>query len=63
MLVLSRKPGERVCVGRDITFTVVEIHGDRVRIAVSAPQDVTILRGELQTRVASGDQLQQSVER
>jgi carbon storage regulator len=47
MLVLSRKPGEKIIIGSGITLTVVEVRGDRVRLAVDAPPDVRILRSEL----------------
>jgi len=47
MLVLSRKPGEKVIIGDGITLTVVEVKGNRVRIGIDAPDDVRILRAEL----------------
>jgi carbon storage regulator len=47
MLVLSRKPGEQVFIGNGITLTVVEVKGNRVRLAFDAPDDVRILRAEL----------------
>ncbi len=47
MLVLSRKPGEKVVIGNGITLTVVQVKGDRVRLAFAAPDQVRILRGEL----------------
>ncbi len=47
MLVLSRKPGEKLVIGGGIVLTVLEIIGGRVRIGVEAPADVRILRGEL----------------
>ena len=47
MLVLSRKPGEQVVLGNDITLTVVEVRGERVRLAFDAPDQVRILRAEL----------------
>ena len=47
MLVLSRKPGEQVVIGNDITITVVEVQGNRVRVGIDAPEQVRILRGEL----------------
>ena len=46
MLVLSRKPGEQVVLGDGITLTVVEVKGDRVRLAFDAPQQVPIRRAE-----------------
>jgi len=48
MLVLSRKPGEQLKIGNDITVTILEIHGRTVRVGVQAPGNVRILRGELQ---------------
>jgi carbon storage regulator len=47
MLVLSRKPGEKVVIGNGITLTVVEVQGNRVRLAFNAPDQVPILRAEL----------------
>lgn len=48
MLVLSRKIGERIHVGSDITIEVRRVAGNRVTLAVDAPRDMRILRGELQ---------------
>ena len=50
MLVLSRKPGEKVVIGGAITLTVVEVRRDRVRLAFDAPAQVHILRAELACR-------------
>jgi carbon storage regulator len=47
MLVLSRKPGEKIVIGKGITVTIVELAGNRVRIGVDAPDQLRILRGEL----------------
>jgi carbon storage regulator len=47
MLVLSRKTGEKVCIGNDVTFVVLEISGRQVRIGIDAPTRVRILRQEL----------------
>ncbi len=47
MLVLSRKVGERIHVGDNIVLEVRRIAGNRVTIALEAPRDVRILRGEL----------------
>jgi carbon storage regulator len=46
MLVLSRKRGETLLIGNDISVTVVEIKGNRTRIAIKAPDQVTVLRTE-----------------
>jgi len=47
MLVLSRKPSEKVVIDGNITITVVEFNGGRVKIGIEAPPDVAIMRGEL----------------
>jgi carbon storage regulator len=47
MLVLTRKPGEKVVIGRNITVTLLEVVGSRVRVGIEAPADIDILRGEL----------------
>ena len=47
MLVLTRKPGEKIFIGDNVSLTVVEVKGDSVRIAVDAPREVKIYRGEI----------------
>lgn len=47
MLVLSRKAGEQIHIGDEITIEVRRLAGNRVALAVQAPRDVRILRGEL----------------
>ena len=47
MLVLSRKQGESIRINDNITINIVSVGPGRVKIAIDAPQDVTILRGEL----------------
>ena len=47
MLVLTRKPCERVVIDGNITVTVAEIKGNRVRLVFDAPDDVCIMRSKL----------------
>lgn len=47
MLVLSRKVGEVIVVGSNIRITVVAVKGEKVRIGISAPKDVTVDRQEI----------------
>lgn len=47
MLVLSRKEGERLVIGDNITLIVSRISGNRVTVGIEAPVDVKIYRGEL----------------
>lgn len=47
MLILQRRTGESIRIGEDIEITVVSTEGGRVRLSISAPKEVTILRSEL----------------
>ena len=47
MLVLSRKPGESVCIGDDVRVTVVSTGSNKVRIGIEAPEDVAVDRHEV----------------
>ena len=47
MLILQRKRGESLLIGEDISVTVVSVDGERVRLAISAPPEVSVLRSEL----------------
>lgn len=47
MLILQRKPGESLVIGDDVRISVVSIEGGRVRLAISAPPEISILRSEL----------------
>lgn len=47
MLVLSRKKNEAIVIDDDIEIVVVEIRGDKVRLGVEAPRDVTVHRREV----------------
>jgi carbon storage regulator len=47
MLVLSRKKNESIVINNDITITVVEIRGDKVRLGIVAPKDVSVHRQEV----------------
>lgn len=47
MLVLSRKKNEKIVIGDDVVITVVEIHGDKVRLGIEAPKEITVHRQEV----------------
>ena len=47
MLVLSRKAGERIQIGENITVIISRVVGNRVTVGIEAPGDVRIVRGEL----------------
>jgi len=50
MLVLTRKPNESIVLGDNIVVTVLEVIGQKVRLGIKAPADVTIWRKELVDR-------------
>lgn len=47
MLVLSRKKDEKIIIGENITLMVIEIRGDKVRLGIDAPKDVSVHREEV----------------
>jgi carbon storage regulator len=47
MLVLSRRAGESVVVGDDVTISILEVRGDVVRVGIAAPRSVAVHRAEL----------------
>ena len=47
MLVLSRKPGERILIGDQVAVTIVRIGPNTVRVGIEAPKDMNIVREEL----------------
>jgi carbon storage regulator len=47
MLVLSRRAGESVVLGDDVTVTILEVRGDVVRVGIEAPRSVKVHRAEL----------------
>lgn len=52
MLVLTRKTGETILIGSDITITILEVRGDSVKIGINAPRSVAVHRGEVMNEVA-----------
>ena len=44
MLILTRRPTQTLTIGSEVTVTVLEIRGNRVRIGVNAPRDIAVLR-------------------
>ena len=53
MLVLSRKKNESIIINDNITVTVIEIRGDKVRLGIEAPKDVTVHRREVYEAIQS----------
>lgn len=55
MLVLSRKVGERIWIGDNISVTIVRITGGGVRLGIEAPAELPVVREELKARIESAD--------
>jgi carbon storage regulator len=51
MLILTRRVGETVMIGSEITVTVLGVKGNQVRIGVNAPKDVSVHREEVYERI------------
>jgi carbon storage regulator len=56
MLVLTRKIGEGIVIGDDITITIVEMKGGAVRVGIDAPREKKIYRQEVVERIAKENQ-------
>ena len=54
MLILTRKIGESLMVGDDVTVTVLEVNGGQVRIGIKAPRDIAVHREEVFDRIQDG---------
>ncbi|MCR5833367.1 MAG: carbon storage regulator CsrA [Selenomonadaceae bacterium] len=56
MLVLTRKPRQQIMIGDNIVINVVEVQGENVRIAIDAPRDIKIYRGEIYRAIQEENQ-------
>jgi carbon storage regulator len=56
MLILTRRPRQVVMVGRDVQIMVLDIAGDRVRLGITAPREIRVLRQEPKRHSASPGQ-------
>ena len=52
MLILTRRERQVVLVGADIQITVVDVDGDRVRLGITAPREIKVLRQEVRDNLA-----------
>ena len=63
MLILTRRKGESLMIGDDISVTVLGVRGTQVRIGVNAPQDVSVHRQEIYDRIKSQNEQEGGGER
>ncbi len=55
MLILTRRVGESLVIGDDITITVLGVKGNQARLGVNAPRDVAVHREEIMDKIQAGD--------
>ena len=56
MLILTRRVGETVMIGNDVTVTVLGVKGNQVRVGVNAPKEVAVHREEIYERIKREEQ-------
>ena len=58
MLILTRRIGETVMIGKDVSITVLRVKGNQVRLGVNAPKEVSVQREEIFQRMGDGEHVE-----
>jgi carbon storage regulator len=61
MLILTRRIGETIRIGHEVSVTVLDIRGNQIRLGVLAPKSLSVHREEVFRRIAAGEHSPQSV--
>jgi carbon storage regulator len=51
MLVLRRKPGDTICIGDNITVTVLDVTNQQIRMGINAPKEIAVHKEEIYKRI------------
>ena len=60
MLILTRRKGEALVIGDEVTVTVLSVQGNQVRIGINAPKDVAVHREEIWEKIRDQDEDEQA---
>lgn len=56
MLVLTRRKGESIMIGSEVSVTILDVRGDQVRVGIDAPRSIKVHREEVYQQVAAANQ-------
>ena len=60
MLILTRKVGESLLIGDDVSITILNVRGNKVKIGVKAPKEISVHREEIYQRIKQAEDKEQS---
>ena len=60
MLILTRKVGESLLIGDDVSITILHVRGNQVKIGVKAPKEISVHREEIYQRIKQAEDKEQS---
>ncbi len=56
MLVLTRRPGEWISIGDDVTVKVLSVKGDQIQLGIVAPREIRVDRGEIREQILAANE-------
>lgn len=62
MLIIARKPGEKITIGDDTVITLLEVRGNQVRLGIEAPRHISVHRQEVYERIKKANQASSEID-